>query len=162
MSDSTILINSLGARFTCRAWSNAKAVQNPKSRFGFDPRKSCRAGFFFRRSDKYKKSRKPNAARRERKRHSEDTRPCSGSQSCLIFSTMGETAKEESPKSVDSKRSWFILAVAFLSLFGVGGLQMSFGTILAHLVKQFDESKSKTGKMIKWNWVVALRLGRSR
>ena len=72
---------------------------------------------------------------------------------CLIFlSTMGETAKEESPKSVDSKRSWFILAIAFLSLFGVGGLQMSFGTILAHLVKQFDESKSKTGKMIKWNW----------
>ena len=47
---------------------------------------------------------------------------------------------------VDSRRSWFLLAVAFLSLFGVGGLQMSFGTILTALVREYGEAKSKTGK----------------
>ena len=52
---------------------------------------------------------------------------------------------KESATLVDSKRSWFILAVVSLSLFGVGGLQLSFGTILAALVHEFNESKSKTG-----------------
>ena len=52
-----------------------------------------------------------------------------------------------SSQLVDSKRSWFILVVVSLSLLGVGGLQMSFGTILAVLVQEFNESKSKTGKL---------------
>ena len=46
---------------------------------------------------------------------------------------------------VDSKRSWRILGVVFLSLFGAGGLQMSFGTILGALVDEFGESTSKIG-----------------
>lgn len=55
---------------------------------------------------------------------------------------------KDGEQTVDSKRSWFTLAFAFLSLFGVGGLQLSFGTILAALVEEFGESKSKTGKTI--------------
>ena len=46
---------------------------------------------------------------------------------------------------VDSKRSWCILSVVFFSLFGAGGLQMSFGTILGALVDEFGESTSKIG-----------------
>jgi ABC-type uncharacterized transport system permease subunit len=46
---------------------------------------------------------------------------------------------------VDSKRSWCILSVVFLSLFGAGGLQMSFGSILGALVDEFGESTSKIG-----------------
>lgn len=33
---------------------------------------------------------------------------------------------------------------------------MSFGTILEHLVKEFDESKSKTGKMEPRNCIAVL------
>lgn len=46
---------------------------------------------------------------------------------------------------VDSKRSWCILTVVFLSLFGAGGLQMSFGTILSALVDEFGEPTTKIG-----------------
>ena len=47
--------------------------------------------------------------------------------------------------TVDSKRSWCLLSVVFFSLFGAGGLQMSFGTILGALVDEFGESTSKIG-----------------
>ncbi|XP_028408309.1 monocarboxylate transporter 10-like [Dendronephthya gigantea] len=46
-------------------------------------------------------------------------------------------------KTVDSRRSWCILSIVFFSLFGAGGLQMSFGTILGALVDEFGESTSK-------------------
>ena len=48
-------------------------------------------------------------------------------------------------KTVDSQRSWCVLSIVFFSLFGAGGLQMSFGTILGALVDEFGESTSKIG-----------------
>jgi hypothetical protein len=47
----------------------------------------------------------------------------------------------------DSKRAWMTLATLIFSLFASGGLQMSFGTILGALVREFGESKSTTGKV---------------
>jgi hypothetical protein len=47
----------------------------------------------------------------------------------------------------DSKRAWLTLATFLLSLFATGGLRLSFGTILGTLIREFGESKSKTGKV---------------
>ncbi|XP_028408308.1 monocarboxylate transporter 4-like [Dendronephthya gigantea] len=44
----------------------------------------------------------------------------------------------------DSRRAWMTLCAVIFSLFASGGLQMSFGTILGALVREFGESKSKT------------------
>ena len=45
----------------------------------------------------------------------------------------------------DSKRAWITLATLLLSLVASGGLNLSFGTILGALIREFGESKSKTG-----------------
>ena len=50
----------------------------------------------------------------------------------------------------DSKRAWIILVTLAFSICASGGLKMSFGTILGALVREFGESKSKTGNRMKF------------
>ncbi len=66
------------------------------------------------------------------------------SSDCDLYSRKMGSEKKVAP---DSKRAWIILVSLIFSLFASGGLQMSFGTIFAALIREFGESKSKTGNV---------------